>query len=395
MNTTIKKILQWIVAVLIIIGVFVLGAWVGVTKIAYHVPQPGTIDFSLFWDAYGKLQKDFITPNKIDNQKVIYGAIEGMTRSLGDPYTDFFDPSQAKLFQQDLAGSFSGIGVEIGVKKDLLTIIAPIKGTPGEKAGLKAGDIIAKINGQDTSNMTGDEAVGLIRGAKGTQVTLTILRDSWTSTKDIKITRDTIKVPSMDWSIKDGNIAYIQIYQFDESLPSDFEAAALKILQSPAKKIILDLRNNPGGYLEVAQNIAGWFLQKDQVITIEDFGKARAPQTFKSDGNSSLANYPIVVLINQGSASASEILAGALRDDRKIKLIGTKSFGKGCVQEVVELNGGSFLKITIANWLTPKGNSITDVGLTPDIKTDITDTDIQNKKDPQLDKALEIVSNLK
>ncbi len=395
MNINIKKIFFYAVIVVAFCGVFLLGIWVGVAKIAYHVPQPNTIDFSLFWDAYGKLQQNFISPQKIDNQKVVYGAIEGMTKSLGDPYTDFFDPSQAKLFQQDLAGSFSGIGVEIGVKKDLLTIISPIKGTPGEKAGLLAGDIIAKINGQDTSNMTGDEAVGLIRGAKGTVVTLTIFRDGWTNTKDIKIIRDTIKVPSMEWSLKNGNVAYIQIYQFDESLSADFEKSALEILRSPAKKIVLDLRNNPGGYLEVAQNVAGWFLKNGQIVTVEDFGRDKLQQIYKADGNANLSSYPTVVLINQGSASASEILSGALRDDRNVKLIGTKSFGKGCVQQVIALNGGSFLKITIANWLTPKGNSISDVGLTPDVKIDITDKDIQDKKDPQLNKALEIVGNLK
>jgi carboxyl-terminal processing protease len=389
-----KKIIYSIVLVVAFIAVFILGSWFGAAVISYHVPQPGNIDFSLFWDAYGKLQQDFITPNKIDNQKIVYGAIEGMTSSLGDPYTDFFDPNQAKLFQQDLAGSFGGIGVEIGVKKDSLTVISPIKGTPGEKAGLKSGDVIVKIDGKDASNITGDEAVNLIRGPKGTPVTLTIIRDGWSSTKDIKIVRDTIKVPSIEWSLKDGDVAYVQIYQFDETLPSDFESIALKILQSPAKKIVLDLRNDPGGYLESAQAVAGWFLQKDQIVTIEDFGKGKPQQTYKAKGNASLSDYPLVILMNQGSASASEILAGALRDDRNVKLIGTKSFGKGCVQEVIELRGGSFLKITIANWLTPKSNSITDVGLVPDVKVDITDQDIQQKKDPQLDKALETVESL-
>jgi len=368
---------------------------VGVNKLSYHVAQPGNIDFSLFWDAYNKLQQNFIDPSKIASQKIVYGAIQGMTNSLGDPYTTFFNPTEAKKFQQDLAGSFEGIGVEIGIKKDLLTVIAPLKDTPGDKAGLRSGDIIVKINGQDSTNMTADEAVNLIRGPKGTPVTLAILRDGRTLTKDIKIIRDTIKVKSIEWSLKDGETAYIQIYQFDETLPADFKAIALKILQSPAKRIILDLRGNPGGYLEVAQNLAGWFLSKNQIVTIEDYGKARPQQIYRTDGNASLSDYPAVVLINQGSASASEILAGSLRDNRNVKLIGEKSFGKGCVQEVLELRGGSFLKITIANWLTPKGNSITDVGLTPDVKVEMTDQDIQAKKDPQLDKALEIIKELK
>lgn len=395
MSIIIKRALLFAVVVILVAGGFGAGVWFGVAKVAYYVPQPGTLDFSLFWDAYNKLQQNFIDPSKIDNQKVIYGAIEGMTNSLGDPYTDFFDPSQAQRFQQDLSGSFDGIGVEIGIKKDIITIIAPLPGTPGEKAGLKSGDLILKIDGKDATSMTTDEAVNLIRGQKGTSVTLNILRDTWTSAKDFKIVRDTIVVPTMKWELKNNDVAYIKLNEFGETISADFQTSALQILQSPAKKIVLDLRGNPGGYLEAAQNIAGWFLQRGQTVTIEDFGKGKAQQFYKAEGNAELANYPIVILIDQGSASASEILAGALRDNRKVQLIGTKSFGKGSVQEVVDLRGGSFLKITIAKWLTPKGASISEVGLDPDIKVDITDQDISAKKDPQLDKALEIVNNLK
>lgn len=394
MNINIKKIIFATSLAVCFALVFAFGAWVGVTKIAYNVPQPGTIDFSLFWDAYSKLQQNFIDSSKITDQKVIYGAIEGMTRSLDDPYTDFFNPDQAKKFKQDLSGSFEGIGVEIGIKKDLLTIVAPLKGTPGEKAGLKPGDVIVKIDGTDATNMTTDEAVNLIRGTKGTSVILSILRDGWDDTKDIAIIRDTIKVPPMEWSLKDGDTAYIKINQFGDTLTSNFETTALEILYSPAKRIVLDLRNNPGGYLSVAQDIAGWFLKSGQTVTIEDFGKDKPQETYKTEGSAGLLDYPIVVLINEGSASASEILAGALRDNRNIKLIGTKSFGKGSVQEVISLRGGSFLKVTIAHWLTPKGSFISEVGLTPDIKIDVTDQDIEQEKDPQLDRALEIIKAL-
>ena len=405
-----KKIIYTIVLALCFVAVFALGAWVGVTKIAYHVSQPGTIDFSLFWDAYGKLQQYFIDPSKITDQKIVYGAINGMTNSLGDPYTEFFDPDQAKLFNTDLAGTFEGIGVEIGMKNQLLTIIAPLPGTPGDKAGLKTGDEIIKINGKDATNMTSDDAVDLIRGPKGTSVTLSILRDGWDTTKDFKITRDTINVATMSWSMKDDDVAYIKINQFGETLPSDFKTAALQILQSKAKKIIIDLRGNPGGYLDAAQDVAGWLLQPGQTVTAEDFGKGKATDCginksvvvngeaeclYAAQGNAELANYPVVILIDGGSASASEILSGALHDDRNVQLVGAKSFGKGSVQEVVNLPDGSFIKITIAKWLTPKGVSISEVGLTPDVKVDITDQDIQAKKDPQLDKALEIISNLK
>lgn len=390
-----KKIIYIIIGLVCLVLVFGLGVWIGVNKIVYYVPQPGTIDLSLFWDAYNKLQQKFIDPSKITDQKIVYGAIEGMTGTLGDPYTNFFDPEQAKNFQQALSGSFEGIGVEIGVKKNMLTVIAPLKDTPGDRAGLKSGDIIVKINGQDSISMTSEEAVNLIRGPKGTTVTLSILRVDWNAAQDIKILRDTIKIDSIKWFLKDGDVAYIQIYQFNETLSSDFAKIALEVLQSPAKKIVLDLRNNPGGYLSVAQNIAGWFLEKDQTVVIEDFGKDKPQQIYKSEGSSTFVNYPIVVLINPGSASAAEILAGALKDNRNIKLIGEKSFGKGSVQEVVDLRGGSFLKITIAHWLTPKGSLISDVGLTPDVKIDIIDDDAAQKKDPQLDKALEIIRDLK
>ena len=316
-----------------------------------------------------------------------------MTESLNDPYTAFFDPKQAKMFQQDLSGSFGGIGIEVGVKKDQLTIVAPLKDTPSERAGLKSGDQIIKINGKNTSDMPEDQAVNLIRGEKGTQVTLTIFREGWSQTKDFTVTRDTIKIPSMDWELKNDDVDYIHIYQFNQNASADFKKLALEVLKSPAKKIILDLRNNPGGYLEVCQEIAGWFLQSGQVVVIEDFGNNKTAKHYGAEGNSSFANYPVVVLINKGSASASEILAGALRDNRNVRLVGEKSFGKGSVQEVVYLaDNASFLKITIAKWLTPKGNSISEVGLTPDVKVENIDT--EPSKDLQLEKALEIIKDL-
>lgn len=381
-----------VVCFLIIFGA---GVWVGSTKINYNVPQPEEIDFSLFWDSYSKLKQKFINPEKIDTQKIVYGAISGMAKTLDDPYTAFFDPTEAERFLQDLSGSFEGIGVEVGLKKDQLTVISPLEGTPGKKAGLKPGDLILEINGKSTYDMTTEEAVSLIRGPKGTDVDLTIYRTNWSKSKSIKITRDVINIPPMDWELKEGNVAYMRVYQFDDVLSSDFEKAALEILASPAKKIILDLRNNPGGYLEVSQDLAGWFLQSGKTVTIEDLGKGEEQKIFKAKGNSNLSDYPIVVLINQGSASASEILAGALRDNRDVKLIGMKSFGKGSVQEVINLNGGSFLKITVAKWLTPKGQSISEVGLEPDIKVEITDQDAEQGKDPQLEKALEIIRSLK
>ena len=213
-----KKIFYSFVLITILLVVFVIGFVLGKNQAVCKVCKPESVDFSLFWDAYNKLRQNFISPEKIDNQKILYGAIAGMTKSLGDPYTDFFNPDQAKMFNQDLLGSFEGIGVEVGTKKEQLTVIAPLKGTPGDKAGLKAGDLIIKINSKNTSDMSEQEAVNNIRGKKGTEVILTIFRDGWNQTKEIKIIRDTIKVNSIDWELKDGDIAYISIHQFDQSL---------------------------------------------------------------------------------------------------------------------------------------------------------------------------------
>lgn len=390
-----KNIVNGVIVIIVASGIFGAGFYVGQKQVLCPILPPSTVDFSLFWDAYNKLHENFISPETITDQKIMYGAIEGMTNSLNDPYTAFFNPQEAKTFQQDLAGSFDGIGVEVGVKKGQLTIIAPLNDMPGEKAGLKAGDIIVKIDGKTTADVSIDQAVALIRGKKGTSVTLTIFRDGFADTKDITIVRDTIKVDSINWEMKEGNVAYISIHQFDQSLSADFKKVAFEVVSGGAKKIVLDLRNNPGGYLEVSQEIAGWFLSPDQVVTIEDFGKSKEQQIYKAQGSGAFARYPIVVLINRGSASASEILAGALRDNRGVQLVGEKSFGKGSVQEVIGLRDNkSFLKVTIAKWLTPKGISISEVGLAPDVKIEVTESDSTANKDPQLEKALEIIKGL-
>ncbi len=392
---SLKRILFFVFLTFAFLGIFASGFYYNKSLVVCEVCPPTDVNFSLFWTAYRQLQEKFVNPEKFIPQNILYGAISGMTKSLGDPYTVFFDPTEAKKFEQELSGFFDGIGVEIGIKKEALTIIAPLEGMPAQKAGLRAGDKITKIDGKDTFDMTSDEAVALIRGQKGTEVTLTIYRSTWTKTKDFKITRDTIKIPSLEWEMIDEDIAHLKIYQFSQSLVADFNQTALEILNSPAKKIILDLRNNPGGYLEVAQDTAGWFLEKDKIVVIEDFGNDKEPKIYKTTGNGNLSQYPLVVLVNQGSASASEILAGALKDNRNVQLIGEKSFGKGSVQEGVSLKDGSFLKITIAKWLTPNGISISDKGLDPDIKIELTDQDYEQNKDPQLDKAIEIVKELK
>ncbi len=364
----------------------------GVTNITEGQPQG--VDFSLFWDAWRAVEEKFVHANNLNYQNMVYGAISGMVSSLGDPYTVFMNPQEAKMFLEDVGGSFEGVGMEIGIKNKQLQVISPLPGTPAAKAGIRAGDKILKIDGTSTENMTTDKAVSLIRGPKGSTVTLTLLRDSWDSSKDFVIQRDTIKVPSLKWEMKEGNIAYIQLFQFSEAARNDFSKAAAEMSAKGAKKIILDLRNDPGGYLEVAQDIAGWFLPRGQSVVIEDFGPNEKQNIYKAKGNGLFSSTPVIVLINEGSASAAEILAGALRDNRGIQLVGEKSFGKGSVQELERLKGGSSLKVTVADWLTPNGVSISTVGLTPDSEVRMTEDDFSKGRDPQLDKALELIKNL-
>ena len=390
-----KRIIFPAIFIIFIAASFSFGFWAGKLQAICPFCAPGDVDLSLFWQAYYKLQEKFVSPEKIDQQKIIYGAISGMVKTLGDPYTVFLNPEEAQKFEQELSGFFEGIGMEIGIKKDQLTIVSPVEGTPAQQAGLRAGDKILKINNKDTFDLSIEEAVTLIRGPKGTEVILTILRNGWDKPKEFKITRDIIKIPTLEWKLIDNDIAYLHIYQFNQVLTSDFIKAAVEILNSPAKKIIIDLRNNPGGYLDVSVDVAGWFLEKNNVVAIEDFGANKDQTIYKNERRGDFSQYPIVVLINQGTASASEIMAGALKDNRNIKLIGEKSFGKGSVQEMVDLRGGSEIKITIAKWLTPKGTSISDTGLEPDVKIERTEKDYEENKDPQLEKAIEIVKEIK
>ncbi len=373
---------------------FASGFWIGKSQIVYPVLPPGDVDFSLFWQAWNTIKEKYGDREDLDTDEMIYGAISGMVESLNDPYTVFFSPEEAKEFLEDVKGVFEGVGMEIAVKGEQLQVVAPLEGTPAYKAGLRPGDRIMKVDGKPTADITVDEAISLIRGAKGTEVVLSIYREDWGEERDVRIVRGVIDIPSLKLEIREDDIAYLRLYHFSEKALYDFREAAIEILGSPAQKIILDLRGNPGGYLPVAQGIAGWFLENGQIVTIEDFGEGKERQELLAEGNAKLAAYPVVVLINQGSASGSEILAGALRDDRGAQLIGETSFGKGSVQELASLGDGFSIKITIAKWLTPKGDSITNKGLEPDIAVEMTQEDYNEGKDPQLDKAIEIIGGL-
>ena len=353
--------------------------------------QISSVDFGLFWDAWNIIEKKYVNRFELDRQKMVYGAIVGMIDSLEDPYSVFMEPEDSERFLDDMSGSFDGIGAEIGIRKDVLTIISPLEGSPAQEAGLKPGDKVIKVDDTLTSDLTLDEAVSLIRGEKGTEVTLLIFREDWEETKEIKIIRNVIQVPIIKWEIKDDNIAYIQFYHFTENSAVQFKKTITEIMNIQPDGIILDLRNNPGGYLETAVDIASWFLPKNEIVVIEDFSDDKKNE-FKSKGYKGLKNIPTVVLINEGSASASEILAGALRDILGVKLVGEKSFGKGSVQQLEGLKGGSSIKVTVAKWLTPSGLSISEEGIVPDEEIELTMEDIDEMRDPQLDKALEILN---
>ncbi len=360
----------------------------GVTNLG---PDEGVaIDFSIFWEAWQKLRDRHIKGAEMKNQDMLYGAISGLADSFGDPNTTFFKPEDSKKFEEDVGGSFGGIGAEIGLKKEQLIIVAPMEDSPAEKAGLRAGDKILAINGESTAGIDVDEGVKKIRGEIGTNVTLTISREGEEKTRDITITRQLIEIPTLKLEIKDGNIAYLRLNSFNENAPFLFYKAALNMLYRDVNGIVLDLRNNPGGFLEVSINLAGWFLERGEVVVTEKFRNGD-DQVFLANGASALKDLPLVILINKGSASASEILAGSLRDQRGVKLIGEKSFGKGTVQELFNLKDRSTIKITIANWLLPSGQTIEENGLTPDVEVLLTEKDIEAKKDPQLEKALEIL----
>lgn len=400
-NRKFGSVVATLAAIVLIAAAFGGGVYVGYERrpaiekvrsvIGKESPTPREVDFSQFWDVWARVEDEYVDRANIDRTKLVDGAIAGMVRALGDPYTVYLPPVQAKQFLEDVRGNFGGIGAEIGIRKDILTIIAPLKGSPAERAGLRSGDKIFKINATSTDGLSLEEAVSYIRGEIGTSVTLTIARES--DVKEVKVTRDNIVIPIITAERKGNGIFLIHLMSFSEKSPQEFRGAVRDFLASGDDKLILDLRGNPGGYLDAAVDIASWFIPSEMVVAHERFADG-TETLYKSSGHRLLEKTKVVVLIDQGSASASEILAGALRDDKKIQIIGQKSFGKGSVQTVDSLRGGASLKVTIAKWLTPSGYSISEKGLDPDIAVEVSKDDIENEKDPQLEKAIEVLKKL-
>ncbi len=352
-------------------------------------------DFTDFWKAWNALEKQYVITNASSTppsiKERIFGAIEGLASSYGDPYTVYFPPKEAKSFADNISGSFAGVGMEIDIKDGVLTVVAPLKGTPAEAAGIKAGDKIVTIDGKSTDDLSVDKAVSQIRGPVGTTVGFTIIRDG--KALDIKVVRDTIQIPETEDGLDDASGVYhIALYQFTSSSANLFNQAFARFKNSGSRKLVVDLRGNPGGYLDSAVDIASHFLPKGTTVVTEDSDNKEKNQIHTSLGyNDAPDGTNIVVLIDGGSASASEIFAGALQDAGRATVIGTKSFGKGSVQTLVDLGDGS-LKITVARWITPAGSWIMGNGITPDIIVPFTAADATAKKDPQMSRAVQFLT---
>jgi carboxyl-terminal processing protease len=361
-------------------------------KIVNQEEQPKDVNYGLLWEAIAVLNEKYID-KPVDQQKILYGAIKGAVESTGDPYTAFFEPKDNEAFKTDLKGSFDGIGAEIGKRNEQIVIIAPLDGTPAKKAGVLAGDIIAEVDHESTQGWTVEQTVSKIRGKKGTEVMLTLARKDRETPLEVKIIRDTIEVKSVKWEIKDVNgkqVAILTVSKFGDDTQKLFNQAVTDILNSGTKNLVLDLRNNPGGYLNTSVDLGSAWVSLGSVIVKEEKSTGESYE-YKSEGNTRLSGIKTVVLINGGSASASEILAGALKDYGVATLIGEKSFGKGSVQELVELKDGSAVKVTIAKWITPKGRNLNKDGLVPDVEIKLTEEDINAGRDPQMDEAIEEV----
>lgn len=359
-----------------------------------QVPSNLNLDFKLFWDTWNLVSNNYIDKKAIDPQKMFYGAISGMVAAVGDPYTVFLPPEEQKSSKEDLGGSFEGVGMELGFNKEKrLVVIAPLDGTPAKNAGIKPGDLILKINDKDTYNISLPDAVKLIRGEKGTKVDLTIFRDGDKDSRVFTIKRDTIIVKSVQLDFKNSitgkKIAVIKLTRFGERTETEWLDVVSQINNAKASGIILDVRNNPGGFLDAAVFISSEFLSSGNVVLQQNAKGEVFP--FKVNRSGNLLDIPVVVLINKGSASASEIVAGALQDRERAKLVGEKSFGKGTIQETQQLPNNTGIHITVAKWLTPNSRWVNETqGFEPDFKVEMVKDD--PSKDPQLDKALELLN---
>lgn len=401
MKLTITKPALLVLSVVSIFASYSLGVQTGLNEntatgatAVSTTPSNESLDLTPFWKAVDTLDRRFVPTTAsssvpTDKNKV-YGAIEGLTAMYGDPYTAFFPPKENDAFQEEVRGDFEGVGMEIAIKEKVLTVVAPLKNTPAERAGIKPGDQVLKIDNIFTVGLSVEEAIKHIRGPRGTTVTLLIKREG--TTQEIKVERDTINIPTIDTKLRDDGVFVISLYNFSLNSATLFREALREFIKSGSDKLVLDLRNNPGGYLDSAVDMASFFLPMGKTVVIEDSGDTAKQKLELSRGYDAFNdNLKMAIIINEGSASASEILAGALREHGVAKLVGEKSYGKGSVQELIPITSDTALKVTIARWLTPLGHSISQNGLEPDYKIGFTKKDLEKKLDPQMEKASEIL----
>ncbi|EAX46853.1 carboxyl-terminal protease [Thermosinus carboxydivorans Nor1] len=372
-------------AILLVVATFVLTA--GGFLYLLNAGSADVVSTLNFFRALQIVKARYI--EDVPMETLMTGAIKGMVNALGDPHSVYLDAKMYKEFMIETEGSFGGVGIVIGVKDKVLTVVSPIEGTPGEKAGIKSGDQILKIDGQDTKDLALDEAVNKIRGPEGSQVTLTIRRPSTQEVKDYTLTRSNIQIRTVEGKMLPDKIGYIRISMFNESTGADLNRKYQELEKEGMKAVILDLRDNPGGLLEESVKVANKFVPKGPVVSVVTRDGRR--ETHSS--NLEAVKYPVVVLVNGGSASASEIVAGAIQDTGAGILVGTKTYGKGSVQTIMRLDNGTAIKLTIAKYLTPNGRSINGVGIEPDVKVEVPEPRQPGQKDIQLEKAIEILKS--
>lgn len=353
------------------------------------------IDFAAFWKAWNILNEKYIPTTSSStptDQEKVWGAISGLAASTGDPYTIFFPPVETKSFEEQISGSFEGVGMEIDIKDNVLTVIAPLKDTPAYKAGIKAGDKIISIDKKSTQGLSTAEAIKLIKGKKGTSVTFMIVREGSADPLEISVVRDVIVVPAMKTEIVD-DVFVIRMYSFSAQSADEFRKALRTFVESGKDKLVLDVRGNPGGYLEAAVDMASWFLPSGKLVVKEESKNLAVSKEYRSRGyNVFSSRLKFVILVDGGSASASEILAGALSEHGRATLVGKKTYGKGSVQELVEITPETSLKVTVAKWLTPEGHSISQNGIEPQVDVDLdNETYKKTGEDSQLKKAIEVL----
>lgn len=360
--------------------------------------RPAEVDLSPVWEVWRLIDEKFVataSSTKPDTAARIAGMTRGLVDALDDPYSIYMPAEESQRFEEEISGNFVGIGVEIGTEDDVLTVIAPLKNTPAERAGMRAGDKIVEIDGVSTYNMEIDEAIKKIRGEIGTTVTLTVVREGADAPLKLPIVRATILVPTIETELRSDGVFVISLYSFTGNSPALFRNALREFVESGTDKLVLDLRNNPGGYLDAAVDMASWFLPAGKVVAREDFGTTEKEKTYRSHGYDAFnERLKMAILVNQGSASASEILAGALSEHGIATIVGEKTFGKGSVQELVPLaHDGASLKITVAKWLTPNGKSLTGNGLMPDVEVKANPDAKAGDPDVQLERAAAVLKS--